>query len=785
MKLCTSWLRDWVTPEATTEEICQKLTNAGLEVDSVKRVGAPFEGVIVVTITEVRPHPSASHLNVCSIRSDRDSFEVVCGAPNVAVGLKTAYAPIGAKLRDGIVVNRKSIKGVESNGMLCSSKELGLDEHGQVIVSLDDAFELGKPLSEVLQMDDEVVEFDLTPNRGDCFSMLGVAREVSVLCDCSLSTPSIQSPRETISDRIEIHLDDSVGCPLYLGRIIKSVDVNAPTPWQLSHRLRCAGIRSINVIVDILNYVMLELGQPMHAFDLTYVENGIVVRKALNGEKLILLDGSEATLDSETLLIVSEDNPVAIAGVVGGLASAVQPSTVDILLEVAYFSPANLLGVARRYGLHTDASTRYERGVDPTIQKTAMNRATELILQYAGGSSGPICEARAEKYLPKRRQIKASYERIENLTGCQFDATLIDQLLTKIGCEIETSNGEFTLTTPPHRFDLAIEEDLVEEVCRIVGYDQIPPSPLHGILDIKSSPRARGDAGDLRQRLVHLGYNEVVTYSFIHHETSALFSDSQLAVTVANPISSDRDTMRASLIPGLIQVCTYNVARQQNAGCIFEYGQCFIHKNDELVQKNLVGGLLWGRREPESWVASKDTVDIFDVKGDIESLIGRNCEWKPAAINWLSPSCSAEVIVDDVSLGVIGKLSDEIVQKFELDSEVYVFELEADVLGKNKKLTMQPISSYPSVRRDLAIVLKKQVTASEIELLVREVSGELLKQFIVFDVYESEGLGKDNKSMGIGMIFQHLSRTLEDSEVNQLLERITRQLGTRFNASLR
>lgn len=785
MKLCTSWLRDWVTPEATTEEICQKLTNAGLEVDSVNHVGAPFEGVIVVTITDVRPHPSASHLNVCSIRSDRESFEVVCGAPNVAVGLKTAFAPIGAVLPDGIVVNRKSIKGIESNGVLCSSKELGLDEHGQVILPLDDAVELGKPLTEVLRMDDEVVEFDLTPNRGDCFSMLGIAREVSVLFDCNLTRPSIHSPRETISDRIEIYLDDSAGCPLYLGRVIKNIDVNAHTPWQISHRLRCAGIRSINVIVDILNYVMLELGQPMHAFDLAYVEKGIVVRKALNGEKLLLLDGSEAALDSETLLIVSEDNPVAIAGIVGGLASAVQPSTVDILLEVAYFSPANLLGVARRYGLHTDASARYERGVDPTIQETAMNRATELILQYAGGSAGPVCEARAEEYLPKRQQIKASYERIENLIGCQFDSTLIDQVLKKIGCKIETSNGEFIVITPPHRFDLVIEEDLVEEVCRIVGYDQIPPLALHGILDIKSSPRAMLNVEGLRQRLAHLGYNEVVTYSFIHHETNALFLDSLLSVRVTNPISSDRDTMRASLIPGLIQVCTYNMARQQNVGRIFEYGQCFIQRNDELVQQNLVGGLLWGRREPESWVTSKDKVDFFDVKGDIESLIGRNCEWKPTEIDWLSPSCRAAVIVGNISLGVIGKLGDEIAQKFELDSEVYVFELEADVICKNKKLTMQPISSYPSVRRDLAIVLQKQVTATEIEVLVREVSGELLKQFIVFDVYESEDLGTDNKSLGIGMIFQHMSRTLEDSEVNQLLEKITRQLGTRFNATLR
>ena len=786
MKIGTSWLREWVDPAVSTEEICQRLTAAGLEVDGFKSVGAPFTGVVIAEITHIELHPKSSDLTICTVTiGTTQSIDIVCGAPNVQVGMKTAFAPVGAILPNDLVVQQKTIQGIVSNGILCSSKELGLDQDHSGVITLDDDTTIGDDLAEVLEMNDTVIEFDLTPNRGDCFSVRGISREVSLLFDCPASTVAVTTPDEKLTDSVSIQLDDPVGCPLYLGRVLRNIDVHVPTPWQITHRLRCSGLRPINVVVDILSYVMLELGQPMHAFDLAHVENGIVVRKSSGHEKLVLLDGSKVKLDSETLLITSADRPVAIAGVIGGLESSVQDQTTDIFLEVAYFSPSSMLGTARRYGLHTDASLRYERGVDSSIQQQAMHRATELILRYTGAEVGPISEQRYEKNLPTNASIAVSYDRLRNLIGHTYEPHFIEAIFNKIGCDVNSNDDGWTVFPPPHRFDISIEQDLVEEVCRIAGYDDIPPKPLYATLELKQSAKQKGDASELRQRLSILGYHEVVTYSFIQQDSDDIFRGPQASINVQNPISSDRDTMRSSLVPGMLQVCAYNLARQQNSVRIFEYGQCFTQKDNELVQEDKIAGLLCGRRDPESWTGSKENIDLFDIKADVEALLGSKVKWFPSAPEWLQPGACATVKLNATPLGVIGKVQPAVVQKLEIEKDVYIFELHVKRIRTQNTLTMQPISSFPSVRRDLAIVVQKEITAAQIENLVGNICGDLLRRFIVFDVYESETVGKNKKSVGIGMVFQHATRTLADTEINELVDAVAQNFTREFEATLR
>lgn len=786
MRIPESWLREWVDPPVTLDQLCDQLTNLGLEVDAVEAIGGDFAEIVVGEIASVENHPQSDHLSVCSVSTGADEHQVVCGAPNVRVGMKSAFARIDATLPNDVRVKRRSFQGIESNGMLCSASELGVGEDSSGILELPSSTTLGLPLAEAVNIDDNCIEIDLTPNRGDCFSIRGVAREVAVVNDLPFHEPEVESNVLSSAKRLPIELEAPDGCPVYLGQVVEGVNVNAPVPFWLTRRLNACGIRSVNAIVDILNYVMVEWGQPMHAFDLETVSSGISVRLARAKEKLTLLDGTEAKLDEDVLLITSDDKPVAIAGVIGGLSSGVSDNTQSVLLECAFFAPEALTGTARKYGLQTDASTRYERGVDYDIQHTALRRAVSLILEIAGGSAGEVIEARSKEHVPTPNKVNIAKSRLAELIGEEIPDASIQGIFRRLGFKPTETGDGWTCQSPSHRFDISIEEDLVEEVCRVYGYDNIATKMPNATLALKPVANIQGDSNDLRSRLKSLGYHEAVTYSFIERERNAKFSGSSESPILQNPMSIEREVMRYSLLPGLLEVVSYNIARQHDHVRVFEYGQCFSHADSETLYRDRVAGVAWGLRQPEGWGNRSESVDFFDLKGNIEQLLPvGEVEWNESDAPWLEYGNGADILIDGKKLGSFGLLESKTQELFEIEGPVYVFELEASQLRDAETKTAQTISTFPSVRRDLALVLDESISVGRIEQEVSDELGELLTEFTVFDVFRSEELGRNKKSLAIGMTLQDANRTLVDSEANDRIDAVVLRLKEQFGAQLR
>lgn len=786
MRVSEKWLREWVNPDVPIDRLCDQLTNAGLEVDSVDVIEPKFSDVVVGEVASVDKHPNSERLTVCNVATGDGEFTVVCGAPNVRKGLKSAYAKVGAVLPGNRQVAKASIKGVDSEGMLCSSAELGVDEDHVGILELDPNADVGGQVAESLKLPDNCIELDLTPNRGDCFSIRGVARELAVINEMPVNTPTIEPSAIATNVKLSIDLEAPEGCPVYLGKIIEDVDVNAQVPLWMARRLHASGVRSINAIVDILNYVMIELGQPMHAFDLEKVRDGIVVRYANSKEKMTLLDGTEAELDEDVLVIASSGAPVAIAGVIGGMSSGVSDSTQSVLLECAYFSPTAIAGTARKYGLQTDASTRYERGVDYALQDSALERATSLILDIAGGSAGPVIEARSPRHVPTRQRVTIHKERLDQLIGENLPDDVVYGIFERLGFEPEEPAEYWTVTAPTHRFDIEIEEDLVEEVCRIYGYDRIgmrlPVTPLN-LLAVTS---ATGDASDLRSRLRSMGYSEAITYSFIGRSRNDMFSSSDEIPILQNPMSSDREVMRCSLLPGLLDVVSYNGARQHSLVRVFEYGQCFNFDKGQLIQEDRVAGAAWGVRHPENWTNGREPVDFFDVKGHVEALLPQGViEFRQSKKHWVRPGHGADIFVDGIEVGSVGQVQLDVQAMFDIEEPVFGFEFVAKRLKDSLQRKSKQISTHPSVRRDLALILDESITIAQIRDKVAEVLGERLTDFTVFDVYRGEQFGDAKKSVAIGMTLQETARTLLDSEANECIELVISELETAFGAQLR
>ncbi len=786
MRISESWLREWVDPPVTLDQLCDQLTNLGLEVDAVEAIGGDFTDVVVGEIASVKNHPQSNHLTVCLVTTGDEEHQVVCGAPNVRVGLKSAFARIDSSLPNEIRVKQRTFQGIESNGMLCSASELSVGEDSTGILELPSTATLGLPLADVLSIEDNCIEIDLTPNRGDCFSIRGVAREVAVVNELPFREPEIPHSVHSSTKKIPIELESPEGCPVYLGQIIESVDVNAQVPFWLTRRLNVCGIRSVNAIVDILNYVMVEWGQPMHAFDLEAVSSGIGVRRARAQEKLTLLDGTEAKLDEEVLLITSGDRPVAIAGVIGGLNSGVSDSTHSVLLECAFFAPEAVVGTARKYGLQTDASTRYERGVDYELQETALQRATSLILEVAGGSAGEVIEARSQEHLPTQDKVSIAKNRLSALIGEEIPDASVQGIFRRLGFEPTESSDRWTCQSPTHRFDISIEEDLVEEVCRVYGYDNIATKMPNAMLALEPVANIRGDSSDLRTRLKSLGYHEAVTYSFIEREKNAKFAGSNETPILQNPMSIEREVMRWSLLPGLLDVVSYNIARQHDHVRLFEFGQCFGYGDSKTVHRDRVAGVAWGLRQPEGWGNRSESVDFFDLKGNIERLLPvGEIEWSESDVPWLEYGNGADVLINGKKLGSFGRLASKTQELFEIDGATYIFELEANLLRDEETRKAQTISTFPSVRRDLALVLDESISLGRIKQEVSDELGELLTEFTVFDVFRSEKLGQNKKSLAIGMTLQDSSRTLVDSEANDRIDALVLRLQEQFGAQLR
>jgi len=793
MKFNEAWLREWVDPDIGREALLEQLTMAGLEVDGVEPVAGEFSGVVVARVTACEPHPNADKLTVCSVDDGTATHQVVCGAPNVRPGLTVAFARVGAVLPGDFKIRKAKLREVASHGMLCSADELAIGDDASGILELEGSLTLGMDLKDALALDDIIVDLDLTPNRGDCLSIRGLAREVAVLNSVELIEPVIEAVPAVRDDVFEVRLDAPAGCPRYLGRVIRNVDTGRDSPPWLVEKLRRAGLRSIDPVVDVTNFVMVELGQPMHAFDLEQLAGQISVRMARDDEKLVLLDGQEVALDADTLLITDGAGPVAIAGVMGGDRSGMQVGTRDVFLECAFFPPLAVAGTARRYGLQTDASHRYERGVDFELQSLAMERATSLLLEIVGGEPGPVTEAVAADALPVRAEVGLRQARLDELLGVAIDPERVDAALAQLGFELlgrEAGDDgvRWTIRAPSHRFDISREADLVEEICRIYGYNNIPSRLPESRLELARVPLDRSPVSGLKRQLVDLGYQEAITYSFVDPRRQDLLAPGAPTLALTNPMSSDQSVMRRDLLVGLADALVANVSRQQDRVRLFEVGLAFL-PGAELEQVQRVGMLIWGRRLPESWNHPDDKVDFFDLKGDVERLLAwcgaEDAVFEPAADPILHPGQSAIVLVDGQSVGRLGRLHPEIEARLDVPAGVFVAELAAAALLARHKRRHRGLSRFPSVRRDLALLVGADVPAASLERVVRDALGEVLTDFTLFDVYQGKGIDSTEKSVAVGLTLQHPSATLTEEQIGHYVDSALEALGRAVGARLR
>ncbi|MFC3285385.1 phenylalanine--tRNA ligase subunit beta [Litchfieldella rifensis] len=792
MKFSEQWLREWVSPQLATQALADQITMAGLEVDAVEPVAEGFAGVVVASVTHKAQHPDADKLNVCQVDDGSGEVrQVVCGAPNVEVGQKVPFARVGAVLPGDFKIKRAKLRGVESQGMICSASELGLEEgHSAGIFVLPASAPLGEDFRAWMGLDDSTIEVDLTPNRGDCLSIKGLAREVGVLNCLAVAGPAIETQVATHDDRFTIHVSDPERCPRYVGRLIKGVDVGAETPLWMVERLRRSGIRSIDPVVDITNYVMLELGQPMHAFDLDNLHDAIEVRLAREGERLVLLDGQEIALRDDTLVIADSRGALAIAGVMGGEHSGVGLETRDIFLESAFFTPLAVAGQARTYGLHTDASHRFERGVDPELTLMAVERATALLREVTGGEPGPVVDVTSHDHLPPSRWIELRAARLEQALGMRLESDRAVDILQRLGMSVTDTVAGWRVEAPSWRFDIAIEEDLIEELARIHGYNRLPVRRPLARLSLRPDGERRQPLSRLRHQMVARGYQEAISYSFVSPDLQRTLLPQAISPRLANPISSDMAVMRASLFPGLIKALEHNLNRQQSRIRLFESGLVFHGDLDDLAQIPMLGGLACGSRDPEGWAGGRETVDFYDVKGDLESLLamgGSISAWRfePGEHPALHPGQTARVLYRGDAVGWLGTLHPAVRAELGLKVDAVLFEVQLEALSQGILPEFIPLSRYPEVRRDLALLVDETLPVQSLLDCLREQAGEWLTELRLFDVYQGKGVAEGHKSVALGLTWQHPSRTLNDEEINQLVDAIVTESKQRFGARLR
>ncbi len=791
MKFSEQWLRGWVNPAVSREELVARLSMVGLEVDAVTPVAGAFTGIVVGEILSAEQHPDADKLRVCQVSNGSASFQVVCGAPNARAGIKIPFAMIGAQLPGDFKIKQAKLRGVESQGMLCSASELQISDDNSGLMELAADAPLGQDVRVYLGLDDASIEIGLTPNRGDCLSLAGLAREVGAIYGVPVSPVSVAPVSATHDEVRGVEVLASSACPRYLGRVVRNVDLSKPTPLWMVERLRRSDIRSIDAAVDITNYVMLELGQPMHAFDLAEINGGIRVRMAEEGEKLVLLDGQEVSLRADTLVIADHSRALAIAGVMGGEHSGVGDKTRDLFLESAFFDTIAVAGKARSYGLHTDSSHRFERGVDSQLARNAMERATALLLDIVGGEAGPIIEVTSDNDLPSLAPITLRVERISQMLGMDMDGAEVERFLLALGLGVVAQgNGEWQVSVPSHRFDISLEVDLIEELGRLYGYNRLPVRYPQARLAPQAKAEAAVELPTLRRLLVARGYQEAITYSFIDPKLFELFNPGTQPLLLANPISADMAAMRSSLWPGLIKALQHNLNRQQARVRLFESGLRFVGQLEGLQQEPMLAGVVCGMRLPEGWAHARDNADFYDVKADVEVLLASagaadSFTFVAGEHAALHPGQTARIEREGRLVGFFGAIHPELAKALDIDQPVFMFELVLSEITHGLMPKFQELSKFPEVRRDLALLVDRDVPAQDLLGAIREAAGEWLTDLKLFDVYHGKGIDPHRKSLAVGLTWQHPSRTLNDDEVSTTTQNILTSLETRFNATLR
>lgn len=788
MKASISWLKSLCPTDLSIDDIVRRLTMAGLEVDGVEPASKPWTHVVVGEVLSVTQHPDADKLNVCEVTDGESTYQVVCGATNVRAGLKVPFARVGAVIGDDFRIQQAKLRGVDSHGMLCGADELGLSDERDGLMELPDHVVTGSDVADLLSLPDHVVEVDLTPNRGDCLSITGLARELGVLSQTTVRTVDCEAVDPESDETHDVHLSAPEGCPCYVGRVIEHVDVTKPTPMWMVERLRRSGIRSIDAIVDITNYVMLELGQPMHAFDRDQLVGEIDVRMAHPGEQLVLLDGKTLTLSDDVLVIADQEKALALAGIMGGEHSGISERTTTVFLESAYFDPITIAGKARRYGLHTDASARFERGVDWQLAERACQRATALILDICGGVPGPVMITDNEQALPTLQVVTLTHARIKQQLKIELASETIQQMLQALGFDVDVTSDGFRCVAPSWRFDIAIEQDLIEEIARIYGYNNLPTSLPAQALTMAAVPEAETPLMRLKHYLVDQDVQEAVTYSFVDPAMQALLGDGVEGVRLANPIASNLAEMRRSLMPGLVEAVRHNVNRQAPRVRVFETGQCFVSSDDQLDQSERLGIALYGQQAPLHFSGDR-LVDFFDLKGIVDGLEivngGGSLSWSSGEHPALAPGQTARVSINGQSIGIVGRLHPRLARELDLPKPLFLADLNLSPLLSGQVTAFKAISRYPRVLRDLAVVVDDSIAWQQIVDAVESLGDSRIQSVELFDVYRGTGVPEGCQSLALSLSLQDPEKTLDDVAIQEMVNQVVRTLGEQTGAELR
>ncbi len=791
MRFSLAWLREWVDPPVDTKTLIEQLTMAGLEVDQVVPAAPDFSHVVVGAVRAVEAHPNAEKLRVGTVDVGQgEPLTIVCGAANLACGMRVPVALVGSTLPGGLKIEAAELRGVRSLGMICSASELGLAESSQGILALPDDAPIGKDLRVYLGLDDVSIDVDLTPDRGDCLGLAGIAREVAAINRMSWHAPKLAPVPAQRSDRTEVQLAAAEACPRYCCRVVRHIDSSAQTPLWMRERLRRSGLRAIHPVVDVTNYVMVELGQPMHGFDLARIDGKILVRLARDGERLMLLNGDEVVLRGDTLVIADAARPLALAGIMGGAESGVSAETRDILLESAFFTPVSISGKARSYGLHTDSSHRFERGVDPSLQLRALERATELLLAITGGEPGPVVDALGPQGVPRPSPLTLRRRRIAQVLGLALPDAQIEELLELLGMQMVRTDEGWSVQPPNSRFDLLLEVDLIADLGRLHGYDAIPVSRVESGTVAQVPQESAFDLERAKLALVARGYFEAITYSFVSPDLQALIEPDARPLVLANPLSTDMSAMRTSLWPGLLQAARQNLARQQSRVRLFESGLRFRNEPSGLQQEAMLGGLAVGDQDPEQWGQPKRTLDFFDLKADVEAVLALTGDldafrFVPSAHPALHPGQCARIERAGRSVGLAGMLHPALGARLDIDADCFLFELRLEPLMIGVLPAFRPVSKFPAIRRDLAVVLSEATPYERVRTGIAEAAGDWLRELILFDVYRGERIPDGCKSLALGLILQASSQTLTDADVDRVIERVVGCLADDLGARLR